>query len=50
VSIEVGSLHTARTLIHGNTGLDLRTFEYKGRDRFLIPASLTHGFLIEMVE
>jgi len=24
--------------------------KYKGRDRFLIPASLTHGFLLEMVE
>ena len=50
VSLKVGDLHTARTLIQGNTGLHLRTFEYKGRDRFLIPASLTHGLLIEMVE
>jgi catechol 2,3-dioxygenase-like lactoylglutathione lyase family enzyme len=49
-SIEVGNLHTARSLIQHNTGLHLRTFEHKGRDRFLIPASLTHGFLIEMVE
>ena len=50
VSIQVGNLQTARTLIHGNTGLDLQTFKDKGRERFLIPASLTHGFLIEMVE
>ena len=49
-SIEVGDLHTALTLVNGNTGLNLQTFKYKGRDRFLIPASLTHGFLIEMVE
>lgn len=50
VSIQVGSLQTARTLINANTGLGLQAFKYKGRDRFLIPASLTHGFLIEMVE
>lgn len=50
VSLEVGDLETARTLINGNTGLNLQTFKDKGRDRFLIPASLTHGFLIEMVE
>jgi catechol 2,3-dioxygenase-like lactoylglutathione lyase family enzyme len=50
VSLEVGDLETAHDLIAGNTGLTLQTFKYKGRDRFLIPASLTHGFLIEMVE
>jgi catechol 2,3-dioxygenase-like lactoylglutathione lyase family enzyme len=50
VSIEVGDLETALSLVNRNTGLDLRTFEYKHRDRFLIPASLTHGLLIEMVE
>lgn len=49
-SIKVRDLDTARHLVNSNTGLHLRTFEYKGRDRFLIPASLTHGFLIEMVE
>lgn len=49
-SVKVGNLHTARALINGNTGLSLQTFKYKGRDRFLIPASLTHDFLIEMVE
>jgi catechol 2,3-dioxygenase-like lactoylglutathione lyase family enzyme len=49
-SLKVGDLETARALIHGNTGLNLRTFKYKGRERFLVPASLTHGFLIEMVE
>lgn len=50
VSLEVANLHTARHLINANTGLGLQTFKYKGRKRFLIPSSLTHGFLIEMVE
>jgi catechol 2,3-dioxygenase-like lactoylglutathione lyase family enzyme len=50
VSVKVGDLHTAHHLIQHNTGLHLRTFEHKGRERFLIPASLTHGLLIEMVE
>ena len=50
VSLKVGNLNTARTLINHNTGLNLQTFKYKGRDRFLIPANLTHDFLIEMVE
>jgi len=49
-SIEVGDLDTAHSLVTGNTGLNLPTFQYKGRDRLLIPASLPHGFLIEMVE
>ena len=49
-SIEVGDLDTAHTLIQGNTGLTLPIFKDKGRERFLIPASLTHGFLLEMVE
>jgi catechol 2,3-dioxygenase-like lactoylglutathione lyase family enzyme len=49
-SIKVGNLHTARTLVNANTGLNLQTFKDKGRERFLIPSSLTHGFLIEMVE
>jgi catechol 2,3-dioxygenase-like lactoylglutathione lyase family enzyme len=49
-SIQVGDLDTAHTLVTGNTGLDLQAFKYKGRDRFLIPASVTHGFLLEMVE
>ncbi|MFL6194222.1 MAG: VOC family protein [Thermoanaerobaculia bacterium] len=50
VSVKVGDLETARALINGNTGLDLWSFNEKGRERLLIPASLTHGFLIEMVE
>ena len=49
-SIEVGDLDTAHTLIEGNTGLTLPIIKEKGRERFLIPASLTHGFLLEMVE
>jgi catechol 2,3-dioxygenase-like lactoylglutathione lyase family enzyme len=50
VSLKAGNLHTALSLVNHNTGLNLQTFKYKGRDRFLIPASLTHGVLIEMVE
>ena len=49
-SIEVGDLDAAHALVSGNTGLALPVFKYKGRDRFLVPASLTHGFLLEMVE
>ena len=49
-SIQVANLHTAHALVQHNTGLTLPIFKDKGRDRFLIPASLTHGFLIEMVE
>lgn len=50
VSVQVGNLQTALDLVNGNTGLDLQAFKYKGRDRFLVPVSLTHGFLVEMVE
>ncbi|MEA2558515.1 MAG: hypothetical protein QOH06_19 [Acidobacteriota bacterium] len=50
VSIEVGDLQTALSLVNGNTGLGLQSFKYKGRERFLVPASLTHGFLVEMVD
>lgn len=49
-SIEVRNLATAFAFVKRNTGLNLQRFKYKGRDRFLVPASLTHGFLIEMVE
>lgn len=50
VSLTVQNLLTAHRLVEGNTGLTLPTFRDRGRDRFLIPASLTHGVLIEMVE
>jgi catechol 2,3-dioxygenase-like lactoylglutathione lyase family enzyme len=50
ISIKVGSLQTARGLIRVNTGRRPRVFSHQGRDRFLVPASLTHGFLVEMVE
>ncbi len=50
VSLDVGSLTTAHDLIQHNTGLNLPVFKDKGRSRFLIPASLTHGVLIEMVQ
>jgi hypothetical protein len=50
VSLKAGNLETARALVNRKNGLNLQTCTYKGRDRFLIPASLTHGFLIEMVE
>jgi hypothetical protein len=49
-SIQVGNIQTAHTFIQHNTGLNLPVFKDRGRDRFLIPVSLTHGFLIEMVE
>ena len=49
-SVQVGDLDAARALVSGNTGLSLQIFRDRGRDRFLIPASLTHGFLLEMVE
>src|SRR4051812_15184010 len=50
VSLKVGSLETARTLINRKAHLNLQTFTYKGRERFLVPASVTHGLAIEMVE
>lgn len=50
VSVQVSNLSTALGLVNGNTGLNLDAFKYKGRNRFLVPASLTHGFLVEMVE
>ncbi len=50
VSIEVGDLQTALGIVNANTGLGLQSFKYKGRDRFLVPASLTHGFLLELIE
>jgi catechol 2,3-dioxygenase-like lactoylglutathione lyase family enzyme len=50
VSLTVQDLLAAHRLVEGNTGLTLPTFRYRGRDRFLISASLTHGVLIEMVE
>lgn len=49
-SLKVDDLATARNLIEHNTGLTLHPFKDKGRDRFLIPTSLTHDFLLEMVE
>lgn len=50
VSLAVQDFLAAHRLVEGNTGLTLPTFRYHGRDRFLIPASLAHGVLIEMVE
>ncbi|MFY9823039.1 MAG: VOC family protein [Thermoanaerobaculia bacterium] len=50
VSLKVGNLNTARTLINRKAHLNLQTYTYQGRDRFLIPASVTHGVAIEMVE
>jgi catechol 2,3-dioxygenase-like lactoylglutathione lyase family enzyme len=50
VSLEVRDLRAAHRLIETNTHLTLPTFRHRGRDRFLIPASLTHGVLLEMVE
>ncbi|HXO40053.1 MAG TPA: VOC family protein, partial [Thermoanaerobaculia bacterium] len=50
VSLTVRDVIAAHRLVEGNTGLILPTFRYRGRDRFLIPAALAHGVLIEMVE
>ncbi len=50
LSVPVGDLEAALDLVNGNTGRGVVTFEYNGRDRFLIPASLTHELLIEIVE
>jgi hypothetical protein len=50
VSLKVRDLALAHDLIEHNTGLTLPIFNYRGQDRFLIPASLTHGVLVEMVE
>ncbi len=50
VSLTVQDLLAAHRLVEGNTALTLPIFRNRGRDRFLIPASLTHGVLIEMVE
>ena len=49
-SIQMGNLGFAHSYVRSHTGLTLPVFKDKGRKRFLIPASLTHGFLIEMVE
>lgn len=49
-SIKVADLRFARAFVNRNADLQLQTFKYKGRQRFLVPASLTHEFLIEMVE
>jgi catechol 2,3-dioxygenase-like lactoylglutathione lyase family enzyme len=50
VSLAVRDLRAAHNLVEGNTNLTLPIFRDRGRDRFLIPASLTHGVLIELVE
>ncbi|HTQ78415.1 MAG TPA: VOC family protein [Thermoanaerobaculia bacterium] len=50
VSLKVRDLRTAHHLIQHNTGLSLDTFHFDGRNRFLVPASYTHGTLLEMVE
>jgi len=50
VSLAIQDLLAAHRLVEENTTLTLPTFRYRGRDRFLIPASLTRGVLIEMVE
>jgi catechol 2,3-dioxygenase-like lactoylglutathione lyase family enzyme len=50
VSLVVRDLRAAHRLVEDNTRLTLPIFRDRDRDRFLIPASLTHGVLIEMVE
>ncbi len=48
-SVEVAHLGVAHHLAEQGTGQALPVFRYQGRSRFLVPASLTHGFLLEMV-
>jgi catechol 2,3-dioxygenase-like lactoylglutathione lyase family enzyme len=50
VSVEVRNLQTALSLVNANTGLHLQSFKDKGRSRFLVPSSFTHGFLIGMAQ
>ena len=50
VSLAVGDLGIAHHLVEHNTGLALPVFRFLGRDRFLIPATVAHGVLIEMVQ
>jgi len=50
VSVAVRDLGAAHRLVEHSTALTLPIFRFHGRDRFLIPASLPHGVLIEMVE
>jgi hypothetical protein len=50
VSIQVLDLRLAHDLVQTNTGTTLPVFRYDGRNRFLVPASLVHGVLVEMIE
>jgi catechol 2,3-dioxygenase-like lactoylglutathione lyase family enzyme len=50
VSVDVRDLRLAHDLVQHNTGLTLPLFRAHGRERFLIPATATHGVLVEMVE
>jgi catechol 2,3-dioxygenase-like lactoylglutathione lyase family enzyme len=50
LSVQVKNLQKARRYVNGHAGLNLQTIEENGRDRFLVPVSLTHGLLVEMVE
>lgn len=49
-SVKVGNLSTARCLLESHAGLRLQPFKDKGRDRFLIPTTLIHEFLLAMVK
>jgi catechol 2,3-dioxygenase-like lactoylglutathione lyase family enzyme len=50
VSVEVRDVRYAHRLIEHNLGTTLPTFRYHGRERFLVPATETHGVLVEMTE
>lgn len=50
LSIRVGDLAVAHAIAATHTGLPLPIFKDRGRSRFLIPSSVAHGVLIEMVE
>jgi catechol 2,3-dioxygenase-like lactoylglutathione lyase family enzyme len=49
LSLEVASLPTAHAIATAGTGEALPIFKYKGRDRFLIPPTVTRGLWLEMV-
>lgn len=50
LAFRVANLPLAQTIAATHTGLPLPIFKDRGRNRFLVPATVAHGVLIEMVE
>jgi catechol 2,3-dioxygenase-like lactoylglutathione lyase family enzyme len=50
LSVKVRNLHKAHQIATAYTGLALPVFHHHGRDGFFVPASVTHGVLLEMIE